>query len=357
MRKTVTKKYDVVIGGGGVMGNSVAFWISQKTGGKARIAVVEKDPTLKGAASSRSASSIRFQFTTPLNIQIGLFSGNFLRNLNTHLQLKDGESVDVFFKENGYLFLSSSQQGERMLKNNCTTQKGFGAKVEVLEKRKLAEKFGWLNCEDLNCGSFGLEGEGFFDAGALVNSFKNKAKENNVDYLKDTISHFSLTQDKQAVEKVHLISGEEIECGFYVNCTGTNGQTIVSALDEKVGKKISFPVLAKKRQVFVFDCKDKRLKTGDGKQVEMPLTIDVTGLYWRSDSATKFICGISPNEEEDDTPQLDDFQVDYSIFQERLWPILAHRVPAFENLKLHSAWYFFSFKKIPFLPLFKSLTS
>ena len=33
-----------------------------------------------------------------------------------------------------------------------------------------------------------------------------------------------------------------------------------------------------------------------------------------------------------------DFEVDYSLFEEVVWPMLAHRVPAMEELKLQRAW-------------------
>src|SRR5690606_38758873 len=32
------------------------------------------------------------------------------------------------------------------------------------------------------------------------------------------------------------------------------------------------------------------------------------------------------------------FTVDYSLFEERIWPLLAARVPAFEAIKLTAAW-------------------
>jgi FAD-dependent oxidoreductase domain-containing protein 1 len=49
-----------------------------------------------------------------------------------------------------------------------------------------------------------------------------------------------------------------------------------------------------------------------------------------------FICGISPPEAED--PDSDDFDVVWPQFEELIWPALAHRVSAFENIKPGRAW-------------------
>jgi len=37
---------------------------------------------------------------------------------------------------------------------------------------------------------------------------------------------------------------------------------------------------------------------------------------------------------QDCEPQCSDMEVDYEFFNEQVWPALAHRVPAFEKLKV-----------------------
>ena len=47
-----------------------------------------------------------------------------------------------------------------------------------------------------------------------------------------------------------------------------------------------------------------------------------------------FLCGMSPP---NDPPAADDFAVEYRLFDELLWPAMAHRVPDFAALTLVSA--------------------
>lgn len=68
-----------------------------------------------------------------------------------------------------------------------------------------------------------------------------------------------------------------------------------------------------------------------------PLTIDPNNTYLRPDGTSgNFLAGRSPNEE--DEPNCADLEVDYDYFDAEVWPRLAHRVPAFESVKMQSAW-------------------
>jgi FAD-dependent oxidoreductase domain-containing protein 1 len=49
-----------------------------------------------------------------------------------------------------------------------------------------------------------------------------------------------------------------------------------------------------------------------------------------------YVCGISPPEAQD--PDSDDFDVEWAQFEEMIWPALAHRIPAFENIRPGRAW-------------------
>lgn len=68
-----------------------------------------------------------------------------------------------------------------------------------------------------------------------------------------------------------------------------------------------------------------------------PLTIDPNNTYFRPDGTNgNFLTGRSPDET--DEPDCGDLNVDYDYFENEVWPRLAHRVPAFESVKMQSAW-------------------
>jgi FAD-dependent oxidoreductase domain-containing protein 1 len=78
---------------------------------------------------------------------------------------------------------------------------------------------------------------------------------------------------------------------------------------------------------FVFDCRaDLRAA---------PLTIDPSGVAFRPEGSG-YIAIVSPPEEND--PDSADLELDYGPFEETVWPALAARAPAFEEIRLRSAW-------------------
>ena len=61
----------VVIVGGGVIGSAIASFVLRDPAFRGTVSVVERDPTYARASSALSASSIRQQFSTAVNVEIG----------------------------------------------------------------------------------------------------------------------------------------------------------------------------------------------------------------------------------------------------------------------------------------------
>ena len=70
----------------------------------------------------RSIASIRQQFSCPENIQMSLFSVQFIKNIHKHLDVEGEDSVDVSFVEGGYLFLGGEGVEEVMKQTNLLQQ-------------------------------------------------------------------------------------------------------------------------------------------------------------------------------------------------------------------------------------------
>lgn len=64
------------------------------------------------------------------------------------------------------------------------------------------------------------------------------------------------------------------------------------------------------------------------------MTIDHTGTYFRRDGlGGSYIGGMSPEPSEE--PNTDNLDVDHQFFDEKIWPNLAKRVPAFNAVKVY----------------------
>ncbi|MCP3874738.1 MAG: FAD-binding oxidoreductase [Desulfobacteraceae bacterium] len=310
--------YDVVIIGGAVMGSSIAYFLSNNPDFDGKILVVEKDPTYAQSSTSLSAGGIRQQFSNTENIQISQFGASFLKNIDSYLQFDD-DPISIDFTEKGYLFLAT-KKGIPVLQKNHETQRAVGASVQILNQSQLKEKFDWLNVDDLEAGSYGYEDAGWFDPHCLTMAFKNKAKTLGVEYLKEEVVEIQRTG--QQIIGIKLSSGEKINAGIVINASGTKASNIA-----KMAGIQDLPVHSRKRFIFLFKCLTQL--------PDCPLVVDPSGAYFRPEGQN-YICGISPSEEND--PDCDDFYMDYSVFEEQLWPILAQRVPAFDAIKRISSW-------------------
>jgi glycine/D-amino acid oxidase-like deaminating enzyme len=310
--------YDVVIVGGGVVGSSIAYFLSANPDFGGRIAVIERDPYYTASSSSLSTSAIRQQFGTPPNIAMSMFSIDFLREAGTRLAI-DGDLADIGLHEPGYLVLATPERIEAQLAKNCV-QRSMGVKVELIEQADLARRFPWLNTDDLALASFGLGGEGWFDGPGLLQAFRRKARSQGVEYRAATVTGLIMAASGK-VGEVRLDNGDRLSAGTVINAAGPWSAEVA----RMVG--VDLPVVPSKRCVFVFDT--------PAKIENCPFVFDTSGIWLRPEGQF-YLCGIPPLRENDP----DDFglEVDYALFDELIWPALAHRVPGFEQLRMLRAW-------------------
>ncbi len=297
----------IVIVGGGVMGSSIAWHLASDPTFDERILVVERDPSYTRASSALSASSIRQQFSTPLNIHLSRYGIGFLR------RAKEVLDVDLGLKEPGYLFLASPA-GEAVLRANHAIQKGQGCAVELLEPSALTERFPAISTEGIALASHGVANEGWFDGPALMQAFRRKARDRGVTYLHDEV--VGLTP-----HKVTLRSGQRIEARTVVIAAGPWSGDVAAMAG------IALPVEPRRRSVFVFDCRETLPL--------LPLTIDPSGVWFRREGRFH-IGGTTPAEGND--PAGAALEVQHQEWEEMVWPAIAHRVPAFEAAKVVNSW-------------------
>ncbi|XP_060016725.1 FAD-dependent oxidoreductase domain-containing protein 1 isoform X2 [Lagenorhynchus albirostris] len=302
---------DVVIVGGGVLGLSVAYWLKrlEKRQGAIRVLVVERDHTYSQASTVLSVGGIRQQFSLPENIQLSLFSVEFLRNINQ------------------------------------------GAKVCLMSPEQLRKKFPWMNTEGVALASYGLENEGWFDPWCLLQGLRRKVQSMGVLFCHGEVTRFVSSSnhmetaigEKVTLKRIHEVhvkvdhsqEYQPVECSIVVNAAGAWSGRIAELAG--IGKGPSgtlqgtkLPVEPRKRYVYLWHCPQ-------GPGLEAPLVADPSGAYFRREGlGNNYLGGCSPAEEEEPDPG--NLEVDHDFFQEKVWPHLAQRVPAFETLKVRRAW-------------------
>ena len=251
--------------------------------------MVERDPTYARASSALSASSIRQQFSTPLNIHLSRYGIGFLRQASKLLD------VDLGLKEPGYLFLASDA-GEAVLRANHAVQKGEGCAVELLDPAALRGRFPWMSDEGVRLASHGVANEGWFDGPALMQAFRRKARELGAQYVADEVV-------KLAPNAVTLRSGTTIEARTVVLAAGPwSGEVAATA-------GIALPVEPRRRSVFVFDVREPPGLT--------PLTIDPSGTWFRPEGRF-YIGGTTPAEGND--PPTAPLDVQHQEWDDMVWP-------------------------------------
>lgn len=307
----------VVIVGGGVIGSSIAYFL-RLSDPTVSVTVIERDPSYARSSSALSAASIRQQFSTPLSIQMSLFGIEFLRAIGERLEI-DGAKPSIDLHEGGYLFLATPA-GDTTLRENHALQKSLGADISLLDRIELQTRFPWLNTEDLAAGAYGESGEGWFDGYGLVQALRKKAQSLGARYVAADVT--AIHRDGKRVTQVQTANGESYPCDVVVNAAGAWSRRVA----EMVG--IDIPVYARRRSIFNV--------TSPGQLERCPLLIDPSGVYFRPEGRS-FICGTSPSPENDpDDLPLD--EVDHALFDDVIWPTLAHRVPQFEALRVQNCW-------------------
>jgi FAD-dependent oxidoreductase domain-containing protein 1 len=331
----VVETADILIIGGGIMGCSVAMHLSSQAPAGTRIVVVERDPSYRDCATTRSAGGVRQQFSTPECIAMSQSTIAFVRGGGAiaahHTQplptngsgAAPAQTADFAFREHGYLLLASDS-GLPTLTRNAAVQRKCGAGTEVLQPGDLSDRFPWLDPAGIAAGGFGTSGEGWLDPALLLGHLKTVARTYGVQFQSGDITGIERHGDR--VSGATLKVGTRIACDHVVNCAGPQAGYVARLAG------IDLPVEPRKRFIFSFDCRD-----APHELAIAPLTVDPTGVWFRPEGR-QFITGISPASDAEEPVSTDLGDIDYDLFQDKIWPVLAARVPAFAAIKLTGAW-------------------
>jgi len=313
--------YDVVIVGGAIFGSSVAWWLTQMPGFNGTVLVVERDPTYQFASTSHTNSCIRQQFTAAINIRVSQFGVEFIKNFRRFMG-DDPEVPHLALHSFGYMYLADTPEFAQTLKQNQQVQVALGAHTRHLVREEIAAAYPFYQLDDILAANHNTHDEGYFDGGTMFDWFKRMARRNGVEYIHDEVVAMTKSSDGTAITSVSLKSGSTVGCSTVVNASGPR------ALATAQMAGLSLPVEPRKRYTFIFDA----AKPLDR---DLPLTIDPSGVHFRTDGKY-YMAGCPP--EDDPAVAYDDFGFDHGLWENKVWPAVATRVPQLDQVKVINEW-------------------
>src|SRR5215472_9691179 len=184
----MTETADVVIIGSGIVGSSVAYHLAQQ--GCTNVLVIEREAHQGKGSTGKSMGGVRAQFTTPVNIQMSLYSINFFSQFDEVV----GHPAD--YRPHGYLFCAISERHLEYLKTNRALQQSLGLKnVELVSREDILRIVPQLRADDIIGGTF-CPTDGFVDPHSVMMGFMLNARERGVRLWLDT-----------------TVTGIDLECG------------------------------------------------------------------------------------------------------------------------------------------------
>lgn len=310
--------YDVVIIGGGMIGASCAWWLARDPDFTGKILVIERDPTYEFASTSHTNSSIRQQFGTEINIRISQFGAEFIHNFRDYMGVPDAPQITL--QSFGYLYLANTPAFADALRASAALQQSLGAGTRILTPDEIAAEWPFYNLDGIILGSHNPVNEGYFDGGTIFDWFRRQSRALGVEWRTGEVT--GITRDGGRVTGVTLADGSSVACGTLVNASGPR-----AALTARMAG-LDLPVEPRRRFTFVFDAAEPLPN-------DLPLTIDPSGVHMRSDGRY-YLCGCPPDL--DPGVDFNDFSMDHEIWEEKVWPAIATRVPAFERVKVINHW-------------------
>ena len=315
------RSYDVVIVGGAMYGSSVAWFLSDNPDFNGLVLVVEMDPTYEFTSTAHTNSCMRQQFSRELNVRISQFAADFVKNFRDYMG-GDARVPQPILQSYGYMYLADNQAFAKTLKQAQKVQAECGAGTKFMSAEEIKRDYPFYNVDDILGGNHNLIDEGYFDGNTLFDWWRRSARERGVEYCPNRVVAITKNAAGTRVESVTLETGEVIVCGTVVNASGPRA-VVTSRM-----AGIEIPVEPRKRFTFIFDAENRL-------DQDLPLTIDPSGVHMRTDGEF-YLAGCLP--EIDPAVAYDDFEMDHEIWEAKVWPIIAHRIPQFEAIKLTNSW-------------------
>src|SRR5579859_405241 len=167
---------DVVIIGGGIVGSSIAYHLTEA--GCSNVLVLEREAHQGKGSTGKSMGGVRAQFTTAVNIQMSLYSIPFYAAFEDQLGHPSG------YRPQGYLFVATKPAHLEYLATNRQLQKSLGlTDVRMIPTAEIVAMVPQLRSNDILGGSVCMT-DGFVDPYSAMTGFIQRAVENGAKVCK-----------------------------------------------------------------------------------------------------------------------------------------------------------------------------
>ena len=303
---------DVAIIGGGIVGASIAYHLTA-TGTK-NVLIVERESHQGKGSTGKSMGGVRAQFSTPVNIQMSLYSIPFYSSFEERLGHPCG------YRPQGYLFLATERSHLDYLTANQKTQKSLGLKnVEIVATDELRKDYPQLRTDDVLAASF-CATDGFVDPYSAMTGFTAVALEHGARIVRGTEVTAITTEDNNFRLRT---SKDDVSAPVVVNAAGPWAAEIAAMLG------IDLPVKPLRRMLIPTEPFADFPHTA-------PMIIDMSNGFHFRPEALGFL--LAWNDPEENTFG---YNTDFDpAFIEKVLTRAADRVPCFENLAVNPkrAW-------------------
>jgi len=303
---------DVVIVGAGIVGSSIAYQLT--SAGCRSVVLLERESSQGKGSTGKSMGGVRAQFSTPVNIQMSLYSIPFFRDFEQRMSHPSG------YRAQGYLFLATAESHLAYLRANYQRQAAAGLKTASLVSREdIVAMVPQLRSDDIIGGSF-CSTDGFVDPYSVMTGFTLRAIDQGAELIRDaTVT--GLTLDAKGIASVETTQGS-IATRTVVNAAG--------AWSAEVAKMagIDLPVEPLRRMLVPTEPFDKVARSA-------PMVVDMsTGFHFRPEGLGLLMAWNDPEEKPG-------FKTNFERgFIEKILTRAVDRVPVFEELEVNPsrAW-------------------
>jgi sarcosine oxidase, subunit beta len=298
---------DVVIIGGGIVGSSIAYHLT--AAGCHNVLVLERESAQGKGSTGKSMGGVRAQFSTPLNIQMSMYSIAFYATMQERLGHESG------YRPQGYLFLATTPAHLTYLRENVERQHAMGlSTVRLHSHDDIARQYPLLKTDDVLGASF-CSTDGFVDPYLAMTGLMEKAKEQGTTLWKSA-EVTSIDLDAKGVCGVQTSRGP-VATRTIVNCAGAWGASVAAMVG------LDLPVTPLKRMLVPSEPFADFPHTA-------PMIIDMSnGFHFRPESLGFLLAW-------NDAEEIRDYDTNFDpSFVEKILERAVERVPCFENLAVN----------------------